>query len=114
MRKLVAVLVAALLAAALTTSAVAGAPPVKHAKVDVDQYSYAPGTLRIKKGTKVIWTWVDGTDTSHDVHVFSGPVQFHSRLKSSGTFTHIFNRRGKYVLYCTIHPDIMRETVIVK
>ena len=114
MRKLVAVLVAALIGAALTTSAVAGAPPVKHAKVDVDHYSYTPGTLRIKKGTKVIWTWVDGSDTTHDIAVFSGPAHFHSQLKSSGTFTHIFNRRGKYVLYCRIHPYIMRETVIVK
>ena len=115
MRKLVVVLVAALFAAVAATSAFAGStPPVKRAKVDVDNYAYSPGALHIKRGTKVIWKWVNGSDVRHDIHVAKGPVKFHSKLQAKGTFTHLFNRPGKYVLVCTIHPLIMRETVIVK
>ena len=114
MRKLLAAAAAVLLVWALTASALAGAPPVKHATVDVDGYAFNPGTIKIKRGTKVIWKWFDGTDVRHDVHVLRGPVKFKSKLMAKGTYSHLFTRPGKYTLYCTIHPQIMREIVIVK
>jgi hypothetical protein len=97
MRKLLAALAALMVMAALTTSALAGAPPVKHATVDVDGYA----------------KWVDGSDVNHNVHVLHGPSTFHSKLMAKGTYSHLFLKAGKYVLYCTLHPE-MRETVIVK
>jgi plastocyanin len=115
MRKLLAALIAALFAAGLATSAFAGStPPVKTAKVDVDNYQYKPGSFTIKRGTKVVWKWVNGSDVRHDIHVAKGPIKFRSKLQAKGTFSHLFNRPGKYVLVCTVHPLIMRETVIVK
>jgi plastocyanin len=114
MGKLLAAAAAVMVMAALTTSALAGAPPVKHATVDVDGYAFSPGTLRIKPGTKVVWKWVDGSDVRHDVHVLRGPAKFHSKLIARGTYAHLFTKAGKYVLYCTVHPQIMRETVIVR
>lgn len=113
MRKLLAAAAAVMVMAALTTSALAGAPPVKHATVDVDGYAFTPGTFTIKRGTKVVWKWVDGSDVNHNVHVLHGPSTFHSKLMHKGTYSHLFLRAGKYVLYCTLHPE-MRETVIVK
>jgi plastocyanin len=105
--------VAAVLVVALAAPALASAPPVKHAKLDVDQFLFSPGTMHIKKGTKVVWKWVDGTDQKHNISVRRGPVKFHSRTKASGIFTHIFTKRGTYHLYCTLHP-FMTETVVVK
>ncbi len=114
MRKVLGAAAATALAVGVAGTAVASAPPVKHAKVDVDGYTFTPGTLHIKRGTKVVWKWVDGNDLKHNIYVLHGPSRFHSRTMSSGSFSHLFNRPGKYVLYCRLHPDIMRETVIVK
>ena len=113
MRKLLTLTTAALLAAAVATSALAGTAPVKHAQVNDDGYSFAPRPLVIKKGTKVVWKWVNGTDVLHDVAVAKGPVKFKSPLKSTGTFSHLFNRRGTYYLHCTLHP-YMKQKVVVK
>jgi plastocyanin len=113
MRKLLAAAAALVIMAALTTSALAGAPPVKHATVDVDGYAFTPGTIKIKRGTKVVWKWVDGSDVRHDVHVLRGPSTFRSKLMARGTYSHLFLKPGKYVLYCTIHTE-MHEVVVVK
>ena len=113
MRKLLTLITAALLTAALATSALAGTAPVKSAQVNDGGYSFAPHRLVIKKGTKVVWKWVNGSTVLHNVAVLKGQVKFHSALKASGTFTHLFNRRGAYVLHCTLHT-FMKETVVVK
>jgi plastocyanin len=113
MPKLLAAVAALLIMAALTTSALAGAPAVKHATVDVDGYAFTPATIKIKRGTKVVWKWVDGSDIQHDVRVLRGPSKFRSKLMPKGSYSHLFLKPGKYVLYCTIHTE-MRETVIVK
>jgi plastocyanin len=109
---LIAVLVAAVAAPALaSTSAVKH--PVKNAKVDDDGYRFLPTKMTIKKGTKVVWKWVDGHDTLHNLKVTKGPVKFHSKLQLKGTFSHLFSTKGTYVLHCTLHP-YMHVTVIVK
>jgi plastocyanin len=49
------------------------------------------------------------------VTVTKGPARFHSReLQSSGSFSHVFTKRGTYHLICTLHPTQMRETIIVR
>lgn len=113
MKRLAAVLLAALVAGALTTSALAGAPPVKHARVDDLNFTLSPGVLHIKHGTKVVWTWTDLGGVSHNIAVLRGPVKFRSKFQAKGTFSHVFNRKGTYLLHCTIHP-FMTEKVIVK
>lgn len=113
MRKLVAIMLSALLAAVLATSALAGSPPVKTAKLNDDGFSFAPGKLTVRKGTKVVWKWVNGSDIQHDVAVAKGPLKFRSKLQAKGTFSHLFAKKGTYVLHCTIHP-FMKETVVVK
>jgi len=75
-----------------------------------DNY-FHPGRLTIDKGTKVTWNWKGYLN--HNVHVKSGPSKFHSPPQVQGSFSHVFNRRGTYHLYCTIHPN-MKETIVVK
>jgi len=113
MRKPFTLLLAAVLAMALTATALAAARPVKHAKLDVDGFSFKPATLHVKKGTKVVWKWVDGSDIGHNIWVRRGPVKFHSRTMHSGTYSHVFTKAGTYFLYCRIHPW-MTEKVVVK
>lgn len=110
---IIAVLVAAVAAPALASTAGA-THPVKKARVDVNNYQFDPTHMTIKKGTKVVWTWFDGRATRHDIAVKKGPVKFHSRKQKSGTFSHLFNTKGTYHLICTLHPQFMTITVVVK
>lgn len=58
-------------------------------------------TVTVKKGTTVKWKWVG--DAPHNVTVSKGPVKFHSRTQSSGTFSKKLTKKGTYKIYCTIH-----------
>ena len=113
MRKLLAVLVAALLAAALTTSAFAGAPPVKKAKVESTWATpFGPGKLTDQEGHQGdldmgrTWQRYPPRRQGHR----RGPAKFQSRLQVQGTFSHLFNQEARtYVLHCTIHTTWWRR-----
>jgi plastocyanin len=117
MRRMICALVAAVMVVALAAPALvsaAGTRPVKKAKVDDANFAFSPGKLKIKKGTKVVWTWVDLGGVAHNVTLLKGPGRkFHSATKGSGTYSHVFTKAGTYHLYCSIHP-FMTETVVVK
>jgi plastocyanin len=72
---------------------------------------FAKGKLTVTKGTTVVWKW--HTDDEHTV------TEIHGRWGSTkettkGTVKHKFKKRGKFTVYCLIHPTIMRQKVIVK
>lgn len=108
----------AVLAAAAVVAAGAGgalpaaakAPTTRRAEVASDYY--APGTLKLRLGDRVRWTWHASGLELHDVTVDSGPATFGSPTQASGTYTHRFTKAGTYRLYCTQHED-MTQTVVV-
>jgi plastocyanin len=110
MRKLAGVLVAAAVIAVPAVSAIAS-PLTK--KVTIGNFFFKPKSITVKKGTQVTWTWASQGIT-HNVSVKSGPVKFHSGKKSKGTYSFTFKTKGTYHLICTIHPTLMKETVVVK
>ena len=57
---------------------------------------------------KVEWEW-EGHN-QHNVTVTRGPVKFHSKTMSSGSFSKRLTRKGTYTIYCTIHSPKMRMT----
>jgi plastocyanin len=72
---------------------------------------FVKGKLTIKKGDTVVWSWK--TDDEHTV------TEIHGRWgstdpKTKGTVKHKFKKRGKFTVYCLVHPTIMRQKVIVK
>ena len=90
-----------------SVSALASGPkPVK-----VNDHAFSVRTLTIQRGTRVRWNWVGVL--LHNVTVKSGPSKFHSATQVSGSFSHVFRRRGTYRLYCTLHT-FMKMTVIVR
>jgi plastocyanin len=104
MRKLIALLAAAGIAAAIATPALGAGASVK-----VGDNFFRAKTVRITKGSTVTWKWV-GSD-SHNV-VFHG---FKSRLQNKGTYRHRFTKAGTYRYVCTLHSDRgMKGTVIVR
>jgi plastocyanin len=111
MRKLLVVLVIAVLSAVLATQAFAKTRTVK---VGDDYFLHRgdPPTITVKKGTRVKWEWV-GRD-SHNVSVRKGPRKFSSDLQRSGTFSRKLKKAGTYKIVCTIHQPDMAMTIKVK
>ncbi len=78
--------------------------------VKVKDDFFAPKNLRIGKGTKVNFVWRGYNP--HDVHI--GRSRTHSKLKTKGSFSFTFKRKGTYHVYCSIHSALgMKMTVYV-
>jgi plastocyanin len=57
--------------------------------------------VTVTRNTRVTWRWT-GSST-HDVRVSSGPVKFHSKVQTEGTYSRRMTRGGTYKIYCEIH-----------
>jgi len=112
MRKL---LVSALLAGLVGALLVAGPALSKTKSVEVDDNYFvkkgAPRTVTVHKGDKVEWEW-EGSNP-HNVTVTKGPVKFHSKNMTSGTYEKKLKKVGTYKIVCTIHAPDMRMTLKV-
>jgi plastocyanin len=98
----------ALIAAVLAGPATAAAPKPTTATLKDDYF--VKGKLTVKKGTTVVWKWK--TDDEHTVTDLNG--RFGSKQTSHGTFKHRFKKKGTFTVYCLVHPEEMRQKVIVK
>jgi plastocyanin len=111
MRKLIVIALVAAFAAVPAVSALASTPT---RKVTVGDNFFSKKKLTIKRGSRVTWVW-HSFGIPHNVTVTSGPAKFHSRrLQTSGSFSHLFKKKGTYHLICTLHPTQMKETITVR
>jgi plastocyanin len=84
--------------------------------IAVRDYYYAPGTLRVKRGTTLVWRWpADGGD-SHDVELVKAPKGVRDFASDIATAAYAYRRTltrpGTYVFDCSLHPEMaMRVTV---
>jgi len=114
MRRLTLIAIVAFAAAAAAVPAVSALASTAPEKITVGDNFFKPKTVTIKRGTRVTWVW-HSFGVPHNVTVKSGPSKFHSRqLQSSGSYSHLFNKKGTYHLFCTLHPTQMKETIIVR
>jgi plastocyanin len=111
MKRVLLPLLAVAVCAALAVPALAGTRAIKIG----DNYFVTrgkPQTVHIHRGSSLRFEWQG--HTSHNVVVAHGPQTFRSPVKTSGTYTRRFAKRGKYLLLCTIHPATMRLNVVVQ
>jgi plastocyanin len=111
------VLLLALLAGLVGMLAVAVPALSKTKSVEVDDNYFvkkgAPRTVTVHKGDKVEWEW-EGRNP-HNVTVTKGPVKFHSKTMTSGTYEKKLKKVGTYKIVCTIHaPDMRMSLKVVK
>jgi plastocyanin len=72
---------------------------------------FTKGKLTITKGTTVVWKWhTDDQHTVTEVHGRWGSMD----PKAKDTVKHKFKKRGKFTVYCLVHPTIMRQKITVK
>jgi plastocyanin len=96
---------------------VVAAPALSREKsVEVDDNYFVhkgtPKTVTVKKGDTVAWEW-EGRNP-HNVTVTRGPVKFHSKTKTSGSYSKRLTQRGTYRILCTIHAPTMRMKLKVE
>jgi plastocyanin len=81
-------------------------------QVNVKDNRFSVKHLTISKGGRVTWKWTGYL--RHNVTVRKGPAKFQSKTQVVGTFSHVFTRKGTYTLYCSLHPETMKMTVVVR
>jgi plastocyanin len=95
---IMAVLVA-LLCAAAALSRDKNKASQGQAKVTVSNNKFEPKTITVKAGSEVTWESKEGT---HNVTADDGSWNS-STLTAGQTFSHKFDKPGKYPYYCTFH-----------
>ena len=80
------------------------------AEVAVGDFSFTPKVIDVKTGTTVTWT-----NQGQTAHTIKGPGFFSpSALDHGKKFSHRFTKPGRFAYLCTLHPTLMRGTVVVK
>ena len=77
--------------------------------INVTDNAFAPDTVTIKAGTKVIWKWT-GTNP-HSIQL-QGVT---STEQTSGTFERTFDQRGSSFNYqCGVHKEAMTGKIVIE
>jgi hypothetical protein len=64
--------------------------------------------LRVRAGARVAWT-----NRGQTTHTVKGPGFFSQALDPGKTYRHRFTRPGRYPYVCTLHPTLMKGTIVV-
>jgi plastocyanin len=85
----------------------------KDVDVDVKQFAYSRPNISIPAGATVRWRF-DGL-VQHNVSLANGPEGFGSRYLSDGRiFRKRFTKPGVYRSFCSLHPILMTERIVVR
>jgi plastocyanin len=71
-------------------------------------FKFAPKEIVVKVGQTVTWT-----NQGHTQHTVKGPGFFSRALDPGQSYSHRFSRPGRFEYLCTLHPTLMRGTIVV-
>jgi len=109
-----------ILAAAILLIAVALAAPrgvfaasseagVSGVEITIDNFSFTPATVTVKRGTQI--TWQNRDDIPHTV--VSNDYVFRSKtLDTDDKFSFTPTKPGTYAYFCSIHPKMTGKIVV--
>jgi len=82
------------------------------ARVTIKDYMFAPMTLTVAAGTKVVWTNAD--QSALTVKSADAAAPFASApIEQGESFSRVFDSPGTYHILCGLHP-YMKETIVVR
>jgi plastocyanin len=90
---------------------VSGTTKAKTYQVEIRNFAFAPNTLTVPAGTRVVWTNRD--DEPHLVTSAGATFAPSKALDTSDSYAVTFAKPGTYAYYCSIHP-MMVGTIIVQ
>lgn len=73
------------------------------ATVSISDFAFNASTIQVKKGTKVVWTNIDGSahTVTSDSAVFNSPS-----IPKDGSYSLTFDKAGTYLYHCSFHPSM--------
>ena len=77
--------------------------------VKAEDFDFSKTSLSVKAGATVEWTNTGSTE-----HTVKGPGFFSKAIDPGASFSHRFARAGTYRYVCTLHPQAMRATIVVR
>ncbi|WP_199100872.1 cupredoxin family copper-binding protein [Dyella sp. ASV21] len=83
----------------------------KPVRIDIRNFAFAPATLTVPAGTRVVWTNRD--DEPHLITSAGKQFDASRALDTGDTYAVTFAKPGTYAYYCSIHP-MMVGTIIVQ
>lgn len=89
----------------------AAASKAQAQQVEIRNFAFAPKSLTVPAGTRVVWT---NRDEEPHVITSAGSLFTSSKgLDTSDSYAVTFSKPGTYAYYCSIHP-MMVGTIIVQ
>ena len=90
-----------------------GRPAVAHGpnEIGIDNFAFAPATLTVKRGTKVVW--INDDDVPHLIVSTEGKFKPSSLLDTNQRFSATLTAPGTYKYFCSLHPQ-MQGTIVVE
>jgi plastocyanin len=88
--------------------AVAAVPPPE-SRVTIDNFTFAPETITIPKGTKL--EWENDDDIPHTVVETQGKF-LSPALDTEDKYAFTFNMPGTYEYFCSLHPHMKGKVVV--
>jgi plastocyanin len=95
----------------LALSSVAGARKKRTRTVVIQNFSFKPAHITIKRGTRVIW--INKDSVQHTATANNGRSFDSGLLRKGQRYSHTFKRVGKKGYHCEPHPH-MKGSVTVK
>lgn len=75
--------------------------------INIENFSFSPGTITIKKGAAIIWT--NNDSAPHKIK----SAAFNSEILNQGqSFSFTFNETGTFSYLCSIHPSMTGEIIV--
>lgn len=93
------------LVTALTLFA-AGAATAEEATIAIDNFAFTPAVTTVKAGTSV--RFVNHDDIPHNVVLADGKARSKA-LDTDDSYVHLFDKPGKFVYFCGLHPQMKGE-----
>ncbi len=87
-------------------------PSAPSVTIGIKNFSFTPGALSIKAGTKV--TWVNNDTVAHTVTADSGNLFDSNTLVPGQVFSFTFSAPGSVAYHCAIHPMMKGIITVTK
>lgn len=85
--------------------------PIRTNKVTIQDYTFSPTVVAIKKGASVIWTNLDAT--SHSISGTGAMADMQSTpLAAGSTFSYSFDEPGEYIYRCREHSNMFGKIIV--
>ncbi len=94
------------------SSSSTGASQATSEKVAIQNFTFSPTTLTVKKGATV--TWTNDDTVQHTVTIDSGTGPHSQPLNKGDTYTYTFSAVGTYKYHCSFHSNMTASVTVTE